>query len=135
MNHNIYKKWIIKKYPKAAAFRWEKINGLITDTNAKRFMKKLVWRGPQKIKELFQKNGPAYSMNPLDYWVNQKPQIRDFFQRYFDDKKELIERMCSSELQRDLNVMFDVGNAMEKMMVLTAIGAISYYFGDADYER
>lgn len=135
MNHNIYKKWIIKKYPKAAAFRWEKINGLITDTNAKRFMKKLVWRGPQKIKELFQKNGPAYSMNPLDYWVNQKPQIRDFFQRYFDDKKELIGRMCSSELQRDLNDMFDVGNAMEKMIVLTAIGSISYYFGDADNER
>lgn len=135
MNHNIYKKWIIKKYPEAAAFRWEKINGLITDTNSKRFMKKLVRRGPQKIKELFQKNRPAYSMNPLDYWINQKLHIQEFFQNYFDSKMELIGQMCSSGLQQDLNDMFDVGNAMEKMMVLTAIGAISYYFGDADNER
>ena len=30
MNHNLYKKWIIKKYPKAADFKWEKIDDKIT---------------------------------------------------------------------------------------------------------
>ena len=135
MNHYIYKQWIIEKYPEAAAFRWEKINGLITDSKVIRFVKKLVRRGPYKLKELFQKDISAYSMNPLDYWVNKKPQIQKFFQNYFEDKMGLVKRMASAELQQDLNDMFAVGSAMEKMMALTVIGAINFYFGDADHEK
>ncbi len=135
MNHYIYKQWIIEKYPEAAAFRWEKINGLITDSKAIRFVKKLVRRGPYRLKELFQKDISAYSMNPLDYWVNKKPQIHKFFQNYFEDKMGLVKRMASAELQQDLNDMFAVGSAMEKMMALTVIGAINFYFGDADHEK
>lgn len=41
MNHVLYKKWILSKYPDAAKFRWEKTGELITKSNTNSFTKKL----------------------------------------------------------------------------------------------
>lgn len=129
MNHNLYKQWILRKYPQAAQFRWESINGYITDSDMKRFCRKIVERGPKKLKQMIRKEQSNFSMNPLDYWLAKKPEICVYFDQYYQEKVKRLDRMASSKLQEIVHDMYATGNAIEKMMALTVLGSLEYYFG------
>lgn len=128
--HNIYKKWILKKYPKAARFKWEGMDAKITDP-------KVVVRGKlipvRKLARFFVEgilhhmNKPinntysSFHMNPYNYWYRNNQLLRDYFNRYFKDHIDLIK---DNELKRDCEMQFSRDNAIEKMQVLTIISAI-----------
>jgi asparagine synthase (glutamine-hydrolysing) len=132
MNHRIYLKWILSKYPEAANYKWEKINAR---PSAKRFT--LNYKGREiPIKKLpstiLQKLGLKVSpkltknhMNPLEYWYNTNNDLRKFQDTYF---KENIDRIIDGSLKSDCQNLYNSGNGVEKNQVLTLLSAIRLNF-------
>lgn len=129
MNHNIYKKWILSRHPKAAEFRWESIDGYITDSKIKRYLRKVIKRGPKKLKQIICGEQSDYSMNPFDYWLATKPEICAYFDQYYKERVQRFDRMASSKLQEVVHDMYHIGSVIEKTMALTVLGSLEYYFG------
>lgn len=130
INHYIYKKWIIEKYPDAAKFKWEKIKDTITTPEWKIFFKRLIKRGPFKVLRLLKIKVPEKmrvdaqftGMNPYDYWFKNKSDIRDCFTSYYMGNKS--NPIISTKLGQDLETLFNKGNTCEKTQVLTVIAEI-----------
>lgn len=129
IGHNIYKKWVISKYPNAAKFKWEKTGGKITEKRIKTIIRKLVKKGPKKfLRVIGYETKISEGMNPIDYWISQD----DDLHRFLDKRKEVLlkesESLYSVELVKDLSKLYDEGNASEKAMVLTVLAATKMYF-------
>jgi asparagine synthase (glutamine-hydrolysing) len=134
--HNIYKKWIIKKYPEATKYKWEKINTKITSPhinfkNKEIYLSQLPDKIFRKISKLlkidYSKNG-IYNkkhMNPLGYWYLHNNDLKKFCDNYFNENIELIE---DNNLKLDCNNLYNNGNAIEKNQVLSLLSAIRIYF-------
>lgn len=127
IGHNIYKKWILKKYPDAAKFRWEKIHNRITISKGRMLLWKIRHRGPQKIarmlfkKEIISKD----NMNPLDYWYENDKNVQHFFNEYWEEGTCNIKELgLSTDLQQDMEYLFHNGNMCEKIMVMTVLAVI-----------
>ncbi len=127
--HNIYKKWILQKYPEAANFKWESINAKISEKsfNIKgksvpiSQMHNFIIDG---IKYRIGKNSKLVSakgMNPLDFWLNTNKSLSSYFKKYFDDHIDLVDNV---ELRNDLLYLNSVGNCTEKILILTLLSAI-----------
>ena len=131
IGHNIYKKWIIRKYPQAAKFKWEKIGGKITEKHSITVLRKLLKKGPKKLLRMFGLYaGISEGMNPIDYWISKDANLHGFLDK---SKEELLSqgrRYYSSDLTEDLSKMYEEGNASEKAMVLTVLAATKMYFND-----
>lgn len=128
-SHNLYKKWILKKYPDAAQFKWESINAKINDKTihfrgkdiAIKQLPNFISEGikhhlGQNIK-MNSKNG----MNPFDYWLKTNTDLNTYCHKYYEEHVELVS---NGELKKDLIHLFNSGNASEKMLVLTLLSAI-----------
>jgi asparagine synthase (glutamine-hydrolysing) len=131
-NHNIFKKWMMKKYPRAAEYVWE-------DTKQK-FNKKTIYItvGDKRIptsqihssilRKLGLKRKPIetrFNMNPFDYWYATNGDLKNFSDRYF---AENIQRLDSfSELGDICRELYDTGTATEKNQVLTLLSAVKLY--------
>jgi len=131
IEHNIYKKWIIRKYPQAAKFKWEKIGGRITEKHSITVLRKLIKKGPKKLLRMLGFDaGISEGMNPIDYWISKDADLHGFL----DSKKDELLRVegihYSPTLAEDLSKLYDEGNASEKAMVLTVLAATKMYFSD-----
>lgn len=129
IGHNIYKKWIIRKYSQAAKFKWEKIDGRITESHNRTILRKLVKRGPKKLLRMLGKDQwISEGMNPIDYWISQNSDLRIFL----DESKAALlaegKKYYSTILANDLVKLYDEGNASEKAMVLTILEGTKMYF-------
>lgn len=124
--HSIYLDWIEKKYPQAAEYGWEKWGGVkpkkshikyrrvVTSVRlADHFVKKLLGKPQQD------------NMNPLDYWYGQDKRLQEYYQEYFD--RNIGKTQVSDDLRKDMERLFREGNASEKGMVLTILGAVKNY--------
>lgn len=120
-NHNIYLKWIKKKYPKALEFVWEKTR--VRMTGGWKFKNKLKMFGV-KIKHSFEKIilKKAYvdTMNPFEYWYAEDAEIRTFFDSYFTENKSYLAKLEEKD-RIEMEEMFEQSNVIDKMLVLTAI--------------
>lgn len=134
INHGIYKKWIIEKYPLASEFIWEKINGKITEKTVTIFQREVLIRQlPQTIvKFLSRKMGISKNtmtsrnhMNPLDYWYENNKDLKKFMDQYFDDNILLLKN--HPELFKDSTAMYTEGNNIEKNQVLTLLSVMKQY--------
>ena len=133
IKHYIYKKWILEKHPNASKFKWEKINAKITTSPMIIFLKKVLKKGPQKILRIIHKdNKIVKGMNPIDYWIDNDENLKRFIQDTYNDFFILPNIEISNTLKKDINFLFETGNALEKTMVLTLIKAVQLYFGDYD---
>ncbi len=136
--HRIYKKWILKKYPGASKYKWEKIDGKITErmlhimghattlkTIPRKAFNKIFHRSPLNSKR---------HMNPFDYWYCNNSDLRKFFVDTFSESIPLLE---DKMLKNDCEVLFKEGNIIEKTQVLTLLEAYRYYFIDnnANYRQ
>lgn len=133
-NHKIYKKWIISKYPEAAQFKWEKIDGKITESKFYSSLKKKVREGKRMIRDprrilawlgigLEKYHQPIdYGMNPFDLWYKKNTKLREYMDNYF--KESLNKVSISSKLKKDMEMLYHEGNTIEKTQVLTALGAV-----------
>ncbi|MFS0864569.1 hypothetical protein [Fredinandcohnia sp. 179-A 10B2 NHS] len=127
-NRTIYKKWILKKYPKAAEYKWEKTGAKMSLNSYTELMHKIRRRGWQKLSSLIglETKAKADSMNPYQYWYENSIQIRDFMDEYFNQFSN--HPKISAELKNDINKLYHNGTALEKSQVLTALATIKIYF-------
>lgn len=126
-NRNIYKKWILKKYPKAADYVWESTKSKITAPHLKVLGKDIpIKQIPQKVLTKLGLIKPpsttAFHMNPLSYWYKTNPVLKEFQDNYF---KNNIERLSNySVLKKDSIDLYRTGNGVEKNQVLTLLSAL-----------
>lgn len=123
-NHNLYLKWIEKKYPDALQFVWEKTR--VKMTNGWRVKSKIKMIGI-KIKHIIEKyvmkKQYTDAMNPFEYWYSQDEKIREFLNNYYRENKEYLMKLEENDRNRIQN-MFEHSNAIDKMLVLTAIAGV-----------
>ena len=129
-NQDIYRKWILKKYPKAATYVWEKTGEKINAPS--------IYVGGKEVtlKKLFAKmmtglklKKTGYSsknnMNPLDYWLTENLSLNEYYHNYF---KENIDRVENIQLNKDCKEHFNNGTGVEKAQVLTLLSALKSFF-------
>ena len=119
-NHKIYKKWLLKKHPKAADFKWENINAKLTNKSFVLRNKIIPARHLHKyiIEGFFHNIGSPINdtwskqhMNPFNYWFKNNNLLKEYVNNYFDEHIDLI---TESELKKDCKELFLIGNAIEK---------------------
>ena len=135
LHHNIYKKWIIQRYPEASKIKWEKTNGYITEPSISiRKKDVLIRKIPSFIIEnallkfgikTFSGSGSKAHMNPYEFWYRNNPSIGDNFSHIFESKIDLIE---DKELKTDIQNLFNKGNVFEKMLVVNFLSSVNYLF-------
>lgn len=129
MQHALYKKWIISKYPDAARFPWEAIGAKITDPPITLFCKKALYKGPGKLRRMLGRDqNDSYGMNPLDYWIHHNEAIRQFMDQYEEAGYVWLPADASAQLREDMQELYRTGNAVEKCMVMTVLASAKLYF-------
>ena len=69
-----------------------------------------------------------YGMNPFDYWYRTNKDMKEFIDTYF---KENIDNLSNNKgLRDDCIQLFKEGSTVEKIQVLTLLGATKLYFGE-----
>ena len=131
IGHNIYKKWIIRRYPQATMFKWEKTGGRITENPNRTALRKVIKRGSQKLLRMLGIDSMiSAGMNPIDYWIAQNKVLREFLDKSKSGLLDENKTLFSPALADDLSRLYDRGNASEKAMVLTVLAAAKMYFND-----
>jgi asparagine synthase (glutamine-hydrolysing) len=128
-NHAIHKKWILKKYPKAANYVWEKIGAKINEPILKIGNKNLpifhiIKRLTTKLHNQFNHYTSNNSMNPIAYYIKTNDELRNFIDTYF---KETIELVNNKMLKNDLLETQQKGGAIEKIQALSLLSAIKLF--------
>ena len=133
VNHQLYYKWIIRKYPKAADFIYESIKTKITSPKVYIKSKNFVIRAINKLLNTFRlptlygyntKNG----MNPFDYWYRTNNNLRNFIDQYYIDNIGLLDYLDQQNLKEMCENLFDKGITVEKIQVLTILGVTKLLF-------
>ena len=137
VNHHIYKKWILKKYPDAAEFIWEKTGRKIYEKNPNKYICKIkrVIKEPKIIVNKLKRKNVSYQlsgMNPYDLWFNENEKIRLTLDNYYNDwiscANGAMEPALSDSLRKKLISLYKEGNCFEKILVITVISALKLYF-------
>lgn len=146
-NHKIYFDWIFEKYPQAANYVWEKIKKKIQPIVNKKqktmniigyevphflefkaftgYLKGFILRRlgiikkGEKPKTIVQKI--RKSMNPIDYWYNTNPKIKEFMDSFWEENKELIPY---EDLKGDMTHLFKDCVVYDKLQCLSVLSAI-----------
>lgn len=133
--NELFIKWILKKYPGAAKYKWEAINGKITDKTITIMGRTTTLKAlPRKvINKIFHKSAmnTKKHMNPFDYWYRTNENLKNFIDSTFKENISLLE---NNELKKDCQKLFTEGNTFEKTQVLTLLAAYKYYFGENNAE-
>ena len=134
LNHALYKKWILAKYPDAAKYKWEKTGGGINENKLLTLVRKIVRRGPNKLRKMLGRTVYNTSgMNPLDYWIANNRELRDYLDAYEAKGYQYMPSGASEQLVADMKELYHSGNASEKAMVLTVLASAKLYFGEESY--
>lgn len=137
--HKIYIDWVIRKYPDAADFVWEKTGSKINARFCNVFgrtiyLDKLPSLLLNQVKRrLFRitprsKSETRNHMNPLDYWYNHNEDLRVFLDQYFTQNIDLLSDFV--ELRDDVNDMYEKGTAVEKNQALALLSFLKVFFKD-----
>lgn len=128
--HDIYKKWIIEKYPKAAEYIWEKIkcritrkHGMITYHGRSKKMedvpKILLRRIAPKLTKL-----DSHDMNPLGYYIKTNERLNRFLQSY----DQYIDCIANEQLRNDVISLCNSNNGIERIQAVSLLSAIKTYY-------
>ncbi len=135
--HNIYDKWVVRKYPEAAKYphnegrkisgkkpHWIRIGNHYIKSND---LPKKIWNYIlKKIGMVKSGTSSKNHMNPFDYWYQTNQDIKDYMDSYFHIN---INRLSEfSELQKDCEYMYNNHKVVEKAQVLTLLAAMKFYF-------
>ena len=63
------------------------------------------------------------TMNPFEFWYSQDEKIRDFLNTYYRENEEYLMELEKNDRNQVQN-MFEHSNAIDKMLVLTAIAGV-----------
>jgi len=128
-HYDIYFKWILKKYPQAAEFKWENYNAKITTPQIKISGKRIPIK--QLLPKVMKKTGifsanlrTEKHMHPYDYWYSNNSIVKGYMDKYFIDN---ISRIQDVELKNDCNYLFMEGTTIEKCLVLSLLSALKLF--------
>jgi asparagine synthase (glutamine-hydrolysing) len=128
-NYNIYFKWILKKHPQAAEFKWEHYNAKITAIQFNISGHKIPIN--QLLPKILKKSGifnidihTKKHMHPYDYWYSHNYKVRDYITTYFNEN---INYVLDDELKKDVNYLFKEGTTIEKCLVLSFLAALKLF--------
>lgn len=127
MDHQLYIKWILAKYPDASEFIWESTGHKITEGNKRKFIRRV----KNKVKsEIDNRLGKVSSdgMNPIDFWLKRNTKISKFLNDYKSSEMSYDEGIFSDQLKKDLNYLYEQGNSSEQSMVLTVLSATKQFY-------
>jgi asparagine synthase (glutamine-hydrolysing) len=137
-NHKIYFDWILKKYPRAGSYVWERTKQKINPILEYRTIN-ILGRSIQKdkvgqwllgairkrlefhkrdINRSFQES--KADMNPFDFWFRDNILLSDFFNGYF---QTYIGNISIEEIKESCRSMFYNGKAFDKIQVITFLSA------------
>ena len=145
-NHKIYFDWILDYYPGAAEYVWEKTKKKINrfENRIPRTMKVFGYEVPHFMEHDFgrylkgfilrrlglRKKGEkphaivqksSYSMNPVDYWYDTNPSIREFMDSFWKENHDLIPGV---QLHEDMQHLFQDCVVYDKLQCLSVLSAI-----------
>jgi asparagine synthase (glutamine-hydrolysing) len=131
-NHRIYKKWIIRKYPKAADYTWEKIGckitrkiGVITMGGKTVSIEHLPVKVLRKFSNSFALKNKQ-DMNPLAYYIDSNRELSAFLDSY----KKYAEIIPDAQLKEDVLRLTNSQNGVERIQAVSLLSAIKYYFSE-----
>lgn len=128
-NHYLYKRWIIKKYPKASKYIWER------DKVPVDYPYWLNFRGRRfSLNQLSLKIAAGFgykrygsntinNMNPLDYWYNTNPEMKCFLDKYFKERIQSLNEF--PKIKSDCEKLYVFGMGSEKIQALSLLSATS----------
>lgn len=132
-NHRLYRAWILKRYPDAARFIWERTGARITEPEPVSRVRRLLTRGPQKLLRMLGRQAwLGGGMVPMDRWLAQDAPLRGALDRYAQEGFARLPTPLSGQLIADMEWLYATGNADEKTMVLTVLAALALYFGKGE---
>lgn len=143
-NHRIYFDWILDKYPHAGEYVWEHTNALIqrlekrkirtmkifghiiphfTEPTFKKYLHGFIHRRLQCHKRNNQaKRIPSkHNMNPIDYWYQSNPFLREFIDSYWKDNEYLLPH---NQLGKDMLHLYKDCAFFNKLQALTVLAAL-----------
>jgi asparagine synthase (glutamine-hydrolysing) len=129
-NHYIYFKWILKKYPEAAKYKWESINGKITDKKINFLGRYVTLKTlPKKIFIKLFKKSPFNSknnMNPFGYWYKNNEELSKYFESFYNNNIKKLK--FNDNLEKIVIDLYINGQVREKTQILTLLGFLKKYF-------
>ena len=128
-NHNLYKKWILKKYPGAAKYVWE-TTGCRIDAKTITFLGRekpiskipllVAWRLGLKKRGIDSKS----HMNPIGYYLSANRDLSNYLSTYH----KYSEKIKDTELKAIVDTILSKGTPMEKIQVITLLAALKLYY-------
>lgn len=127
-NHNIYIKWILAKYPKAADYVWEAMSAKITSptfTIAGHTLTMNQWKNVILQRLHLQKSGieSKQNMNPVGYYLQTNPELRHFIDSNLLDANLIANKTISKIVFEIINT----GTSMEKIQAVTLVRAVKLF--------
>lgn len=130
VDNHIFRKWLIQCYPEATKIVYDHTMCKITDSDREQLLKMKVRAAVKKIKKLLgvlsESTVALESMNPFEYWYNNNKNIKSFINDYYEENKNRLNNY--SELNKLIVQVYEEGNVIDKMAVLTVLAVIKRYF-------
>lgn len=129
-NHELYRKWIKKKYPKAASYIWERTGRTLRCQEPYIYyndniipIKKLPSLVLSKL-GVRQLTSTKNHMNPIAYYMNQNQHLNSFLMKYFD----YIELSEDPLIRKVLTEIKNSGTALEKIQAVSLLASYKLLF-------
>jgi len=125
----LYHEWILRKYPAAAHYVWEKAKARLSDPVWLRWLKKRLWQAGIVLRWRWD----VSSMNPFHHWYRTNAVLRQSVAEYWRKHEHWLDGY--PELKKDCAEMFHArgsllrGPLTAKMLVMTLLEAMKLYFG------
>lgn len=132
----IFRTWMERKYPRAAAHIWLAKQMPVSYYNSKRvywpkvassiaeYMIRAVNKGC-RVLHLPLQLPVRTDMNPFDLWYRTNPKLRTFIGTYYSEN---LNRVKDDSLREDLVHVFTKGGARDKLQVLNLLAVYKLYF-------
>ncbi len=125
-NHRFYFQWMKQKVPASTRYIWETTAMKPLGAWTKPLGQKVVKRIRKTQYQLKGENYFKYHMNPYQYYFDNDPKYLRYFNDYFSDTIEYLDRW--KELKVDVTQQYKEGDFQEKVMALTLISSIKQLF-------
>ncbi|MDE6600760.1 MAG: hypothetical protein K2K90_01075 [Lachnospiraceae bacterium] len=123
--HYIYKEWILKYYPDAAKYKWERIDDIITNDKKEINRWKTRRDMKRKIRKILAKDEERSN---LDILFDSDQKAQTFVKKYVKQTYPYFRKMASGQFCNDMKELYLHGGILEKSMVLTVLSSAKLYF-------
>lgn len=131
-NHRLYKKWILEKYPHAAAFKWETTGQKITAPVLRIRGKEVpLMNIPQRIGihiraalGMLPNQNSKNNMNPIAYYMSNNEDLRSYLYSYF----KYNDAICNHELNKVIREIQQKGSSIEINQAISLLAAVKQFF-------